>query len=89
MRTITETLQECKTTLTSEFGGLELGHVHGRAFGHDYPHGHGLPWSEVSRSPLNHKQSSYSKVIEKEYHDLKVKKTFDCDGDSGGGDDNW
>ena len=34
MRTITETLQECKTTLKSEFGG----HVHGRAFGHDYPH---------------------------------------------------
>ena len=34
-------------------------------------------------------QSSYSKVIEKEYHDLKVKKTFDGDGDGGEDDANW
>ena len=32
-------------------------------------------------------QSSYSKVIEKEYHDSKVKKTFD--DDCGDGDDDW
>ena len=85
MRTITETLQECKTTLKSEFGGLELGHVHVHALGHDYRNGRGLPWYGVSRSPLNHKQSSA--VIEKEYHDSKVKKTFD--GDGGEDDDDW